>query len=480
MSRTNLLISLSIAIFVALMGVLLVPIESPWSYNTDEAIEFSRLFHTSLGFRLYSQVWSDHPPGWTWLLHLWSSIFGISLFASKGLALLLAAAAMVAFYWILRLFFDQMSAVFGILLFSSTARFLPAISSVTIDMPSLDLSLLGMAFFLYGLKGGSRWLVGLSGIFFAYAMTIKFFAVLPIFSLFVCSGLLAKHLGGHKHLKLRWLWLSVTVIGFALLMLTYWPFPYYHLVQFHTNARKFLASETLLKLFQRAFKTDVAFLLVSLASILLLLTRFKNQIWRVAVPVVWLGLMLVQFSVQRPVWWIYYPLIALPLTWIACLPFSQFLSQLRDARLNSIKKLQFFLPMILLIFWLLPIGQAYLRYFKEDAVLIANFRSNPTLLPQQELLDSVLQFSKNNKWILTDDGRILYRDYQSLSTRTNSLGSFYGFVKAPSSTASTAKRRLSVRANPKLLNVTLRPCRYLDEKAVILSVNFLALLEELS
>jgi len=59
--------------------------------------------------------------------------------------------------------------------------------------------------------------------------------------------------------------------------------------------------------------------------------------------------------------------------------------------------------MILLIFWLLPIGQAYLRYFKEDAVLIANFRSNPTLLPQQELLDSVLQFSKNNKWILTDD-----------------------------------------------------------------------------
>lgn len=255
------IISVLIVLLVFLMGILLTPFENRWYYNTDEAIEFSRLFHILQGFTLYSEVWSDHPPGWTWLLYIWTAVFGKSLLAAKILASLLAAAGMVAFYWILKLFFDRPTAIFGVLLFSSTARFLPAITAITIDMPSLALGLVGMIFFLYGLKGRTSWLMVLSGIIFAYAMTIKFFTALLIIVLFACSKIIAKHLEPTKpNPRLPWLWLGVVSIGFFLLMLTYWPFPYYHLVEFHKNARPFYGSETLFKLFKRASQTDIVFL----------------------------------------------------------------------------------------------------------------------------------------------------------------------------------------------------------------------------
>ena len=401
--RNDWLIGLAIAIGTIILGVLLIPIESPWSYNTDEAIELSRLFHTSLGFHLYSEIWSDHPPGWTWLLRGWTAIFGVSLLAAKGLALMMAAIGMLAFYWILRLFFDPVTAVFGIVLFSTTARFLPAINAATIDMPMLALSLIGMALFLYGLKNGSRWLVGASGVFFAYALTIKFFTTILIVTLFACSGILSRNIGGKEHLKLRWLWLLIIIAGFGLLMLTYWPFPHYHLVQFHTNARKFFGSETILKLLKRAWEKDYLFLILTAFSLLLVLTRLRSQIWRVLLPLVWLGLILLQFSLQRPVWWIYYPLIALPLSWIACLPFSKFLSHLRATDTLNIKNPRSLLPLLLLAIWLLPIGQVYIHYFREDAMEVAAFRTNPPIEPKQQLLESVLKFSNQNKWILTDD-----------------------------------------------------------------------------
>ncbi|NEQ71604.1 MAG: glycosyltransferase family 39 protein [Okeania sp. SIO2C9] len=408
------IISVLIVLLVILMGILLTPFEYKWFYNTDEAIEFSRLFHVLQGFTLYREVWSDHPPGWTWLLYIWTALFGRSLLAAKILALLLAAAGIVAFYWILKLFFDRPTAIFGVLLFSSTVRFLPAITVITIDMPSLALGIVGILLFLYGLKGKgkSSWLMVLSGIIFAYAMTIKFFTALLIVVLFGCSKIIAKHLEpNNPNFKFPWLWLGVILIGFFLLMLTYWPFPYYLLVEFHKNARPLYGSETLFKLFKRASQTDLVLLLVCLSSILLSVIRLRNQIWRVLIPLVLSGLMLLQFSVQRPVWWIYYPLIIFPLVWISCLPFWHFLSQLRNKNLSHTNKSKLLL-LILMIVWLFPIGQAFWRYSFETMPTVADLRSSTTVSPKQELFESVQKFSKNNKYILTDDA--MYAVYSQI------------------------------------------------------------------
>jgi 4-amino-4-deoxy-L-arabinose transferase-like glycosyltransferase len=407
--RKDWLIGAAIATLVILMIVFLTPFESGWAYNTDEAIEMSRVFHVSKGFKLYREVWSDHPPGWTWLLYAWSSVFGISLLAAKILAALLSALSMVAFYATLKLFFDRASAIFGILLFCSTARFVAAVSGITIDTPSLGLGWIGMSLFLYGLQSGSRALMIASGLCLAYAMTIKFFTALLIITLFGCTPIVAKHLGSPRAVRFPWLWLAVIAVGFLLLMLTYWPFPYYYLVEFHKNARGLFTSETLGKLFRRAARTDSVFLIVSAVSIAMVVTVFRRQLWRVIVPLVLLGLTLLQFSVQRPVWWIYYPLIAFPLAWIACLPFAESWKQVREGIGSGIKKPRFLFSLFLLMVWILPIGQGFSRYLFKDAREVAEFRSQAPAIPKQQLFESIQKNTNNDRWLLTDDALFALR-----------------------------------------------------------------------
>jgi hypothetical protein len=161
-----------------LIGVLaFFPFRFVFEFNPDEGNELMLARLVSEGRVLYAEVYSDHPPVFTYLLSWVFKLTGPGVLAGRLVVLACStlligcAAAYLWFSW------GKLHAVLGVCFLALLPYFVPLSSSVMIGLPAIALAL--AAFVSFALWHQSRWppWLAVSAATFALAVGTKLFAV---------------------------------------------------------------------------------------------------------------------------------------------------------------------------------------------------------------------------------------------------------------------------------------------------------------
>ena len=211
--------------FVLLM-LLFFPFRYRIEFDTDEGINAIKAMMVLRGYRLYSEIWSDQPPLFTFLLTVWFRAFGLRLTAARLMVLLFSAGQIALGTSYLRKNWGILAAVSGGLMLVLLPYFLRLSVSIMIGLPAIALA---VASFYMLAEWHSRPVLGrlvASGLLLGLSILTKgFTAVLvPIWLIGILANILRNptliRQGRHRWLgPAAWLTALGLVVGLGLLLI---------------------------------------------------------------------------------------------------------------------------------------------------------------------------------------------------------------------------------------------------------------------
>lgn len=174
------------AIYLAAM-LALYPFRDVFEFNPDEGIEAQKALMLQRGHALYSEMWDDQPPLFTYSLATMFRAFGSEVNHGRILVLVFAAAIVFAVYDVLRLRWGHAAAIAAVVLLPCTTFFMKLSVSVMAGLPAIALALLCVWGLLrWEMGGGVRWLVA-SGVVMGLSLVMKLFTgfLVPVFGLWI-------------------------------------------------------------------------------------------------------------------------------------------------------------------------------------------------------------------------------------------------------------------------------------------------------
>ena len=170
------------------------PYREVFALDLDEGINLMKALLVGRGFQLYSQIWSDQPPLFTYLLTGVFELFGYQVNVGRLLSLIFSSLLIWASVQYLRLVWGRLAALFGIALLVLLPGYLLYSVSVLIGLPSLTFAILAMlALTLWHKRRQPGWL-WLSGFIFSLSIFTKVMTafVIPIFVLGLITAEIAR------------------------------------------------------------------------------------------------------------------------------------------------------------------------------------------------------------------------------------------------------------------------------------------------
>jgi 4-amino-4-deoxy-L-arabinose transferase-like glycosyltransferase len=327
---------LSIGVPIAFFGVTgwIMPVAETLQFDPDEGIELAKVTLYNQGYTLYDQIWNDQPPLLTLLLAHWLNLFGHYIVAARLLTLSFAALLVGAFYNTLVLILGIRAALIGTLGLSLTFGFMRLSVSVMRGLPALALAMVAIYFLIWESCGrspksnpkpfgvvGSMGAIAVSGICLGLSLQLKFYTLLLVPACLLHLVLGVHWQNGFKSLKVRrfslvFLWLvtfGLTILAIGWLTHT---FNVQQLLGTHLDKSSQVAlqrepSWLILLMF---FTQDLDYSLLAGVGIYGLL---RQKIRWPILPLVWLLTVLIALAHYQPLWDHYYPLIAVPVVWLA-------------------------------------------------------------------------------------------------------------------------------------------------------------------
>jgi Dolichyl-phosphate-mannose-protein mannosyltransferase len=307
----------------------LVPIADTLQFDPDEGIELAKVILYSQGYTLYDQIWNDQPPLLTWFLAGWLKLFGTQIVAARLMILGFASLLVGAFYNSLRLILGLWPAFLGTLGLCLTLDFLRLSVSVMQGLPALALVMVSIYLLLRMTQTRpivNRMVVLASGICFGLSLQIKFYTLLLLPACFLHLALGESLQDWRKpnfrRLPFALLWLggcSGTAIAVGILSHS---FSATQLLGTHFDgaAQVALQREPSWQLLLMFLAQDLDYTLLAGVGIYLLL---KHQPQWPILPLVWLASVWVGLTYYQPLWYHYYPLISVPVVWLATYSLTQ-------------------------------------------------------------------------------------------------------------------------------------------------------------
>ncbi|MCX7594835.1 MAG: glycosyltransferase family 39 protein [Fischerella sp.] len=411
---------LSIVLFVGLVILIrFQPIAQTFEFDYDEGFNLMKAFLYSQGFALYTEIWNDQPPVFTILLSHWLKIFGNSIFAARLLTLLFSALLIWCFYQIIRLTIGSLAALVATILLFTSWLYIRLSISVMIGIPSLALAMLSIYFlYLYKINYYSLYLV-LSGGFLALSLQTKLFTLFLIpLILFELLILPSKYIDKLKNIAL---WLTSLVFVYILLGLQYQQFwNYEQLLVTHFNQPSDLRLENFnnLKYLNYMISQDYDYIFLAFIGIWAIFSKKqKNGIF----PFAWLVTATLILLKHQPIWYHYYPLLAIPICWLAAYGFDLFTDSVipkNHSKFNS--KFNFINLKILTIPYIFILILIYL-------IIITPPNPRGTVPKNMEIVQMVLKYKNSTQWIFTD----------------NPIYGFYAGLRVPPEIAVMSYKRLN-------------------------------------
>lgn len=170
------LICTSVACLVALL--LLSPWRSLAPIHQDEGYNLMKAFLLLNGHKLYSDVWSDQPPVFTYTLEVMFRIFGASLSVGRLLIIAYSTVLLTSLYWIIRRHLGVGIARIALCLLILNPMYIKLSAGVMIGLPAYSLSCLAVA--ILESKNCQTFAHAISGATMSLAVLTKFSATLAI------------------------------------------------------------------------------------------------------------------------------------------------------------------------------------------------------------------------------------------------------------------------------------------------------------
>ncbi len=392
------------------------PITQTFQFDYDEAFNLMKAFLYSQGFSLYTQIWNDQPPLFTVILSHWLNLFSQSIFAARFLVLLFSALLVWCFYQIIYRELGRIPALLATILLFTSWLYIRMSISVMIGIPALSLAMLSIYLLkLYKHNYQQLYLV-LSGICLALSLQTKMFTIflVPLMMLELID--FRKNINLNK-IKNLFIWLILLGIIYIFISFLYQQFGSQdQLIKSHLNQPLDTKIENFnnLEYLRYMISQDYDYIFLAFIGIgAILFRKQKNGLF----PLTWLGTAILILLKHRPIWYHYYPLLAIPICWLA----AYAIALLRDSfsknwhgNFNSmnIKKLIF--PCLAIVTF---IG------------LIIVTPPNPigSVPKNTELMQLVLKYKTSTHWMFTD----------------NSIYAFYAGLRVPPEIAVMSYKRLN-------------------------------------
>ena len=298
-------------------------------FDRDEGFTLIKAWLLGQGHPLYSQIWSDQPPGMTVLLMPVIKVFGNSLFACRCFVGLFAAMLVAGFYSLVRHTASAGAAFIAALLLFFSPDFVGLMGSVMIGLPSLACAVLAAKFLLdYGRTREKRFFF-ISLLCYCLSLQIKFITVIYLPGLLIPllmgpDGETRLSLKGKK-IKPALAWMSLLMLITAAAILCFAGSNWRQLVGPHVGVQAF--GETNPEISRRV-TTRILLSFLPLAPLLLLSglkwRRRRPAYW--LVPFIWFACAMFFLLVHKPIRYHYAVNLAIPAAWLAALALPQDLS----------------------------------------------------------------------------------------------------------------------------------------------------------
>lgn len=291
-----------------------------WIYS-DEGYNVMKALLLDRGYTLYSQIWSDQPPLFTYLLAFLYRVNGPTVFASRVLVLLFSCLLIWAAVQYLRLAWGNAAALVGALMIVLLPFFPSLSASALVGQPSLALAMVS----LLALGAWHRWRAGftliLSAIALGASLLTKLYTafLIPVFF----TGLILAELyvpskerdwANILRLALSWLLTLVIFTGIAGLILI-GPNNVLQLIQPHMAAAQadFSAGT---QNYPITFYLRDGWAILLLAGIGAAYTLIQRR-WLMFYPLAWMAAALLILLFLRPVWFHHQMLVTIPAALLA-------------------------------------------------------------------------------------------------------------------------------------------------------------------
>jgi len=206
-------------LFLAAM-YLFFPYRERFEFDPDEGLNAMKALLVARGYPLYSQVWSDQPPLFTYLLAATIRFFGHDIDAARTLVLLLSMLLLAAMAHFLRLSWGYWHAIAGSILTVLLPFYTTLSVSVMLALPVLTFAMFSLMFLtMWHKQRQSVWLV-LSAIALGFSILTKLLTAFlaPIFVLGLLladNGELNKPIPKLRRFRAAFIW-SLVFIPIAL------------------------------------------------------------------------------------------------------------------------------------------------------------------------------------------------------------------------------------------------------------------------
>ncbi len=405
----NILFQLStILLFIILViSIRFEPITQTFQFDYDEGFNLMKAFLYSKGFSLYSQIWNDQPPLFTVILSNWLKLFGDSIFTARLLTLLFSAVLIWCFYQIIFLELGKFAALVGAILLFTSWLYIRLSISVMIGIPSLALAMLSIYLLkIYKHKSNNLYLT-LSAGCLALSLQTKLFTVflipLILFDLLASDnklkGIQKNRIVSFKHIGL---WLIVLGSVYSLFGVLYQQFDNQEqLILTHLKQPQNLEVENFhnLKYLGYMIHQDYDYIFLAFIGIWAIVSQ-KNKDG--LLPFSWLVTSTLILLNHQPLWYHYYPLLAIPICWLAAygvaLLYNLFSRSLhKDLQTINIKKI--LIPFSLIVILI-------------SLIIMTPPNPRGSVPKNLELMKMVEKYKYFTNWVFTDNP--MYAFYNDL------------------------------------------------------------------
>jgi hypothetical protein len=288
------------------------PFREIFQYDLDEGGQAMKALLLARGYSLYSEIWSDQPPVFTYLQAGGIRAFNADVDDARVLVMLFSTALLAAAAHTLRLHWGLGHALCGVVLIAMLPYFTSLSAAVMVGLPAISFAVMALAAHVAWHQQRKHIYLIVSALFLSLSIFTKLFTVIlaPIFVIGILVDERArqgKSFVWRDLLRPALVWaLFFAAFSLAAALLMIGPANLGELLFTHLNARDMVADNAPISWYLR--DSWPVLLLAGVGSLLVILERRWLSLYWIA----WVGSAYLLLSVHRPVFFHHQLLVTVP------------------------------------------------------------------------------------------------------------------------------------------------------------------------
>jgi Dolichyl-phosphate-mannose-protein mannosyltransferase len=388
---------------------LFFPYRERFEFDQDEGVEAMKALLLARGHPLYSEVWSEQPPLFTYLLAACFRVFGPDIDMARSLVVLLSTLLLAASAQLLRSTWGNLHAIAGVLLIFLLPFYTALSASAMVGLPAIAFAVLSLlALTAWHSRRQERWLL-LSALVLALSVLTKLFTAFlaPIFVLGILLDERARQrqvVSWYKLLRPALLWclgFAIVVLGCGLLIVG--PENLRQLLSTHLVASQSQAyiGSVIAQPISWHLREAWPILLLGLPGSAFVLLRRR---WISLYLIAWTLVAYVTLSFYAPVWYHHQLLVTIPAAMLAAIAVGEALRSIpRIANSRAFLSANTFLTALSLIGFIIALANRaplVLPDFYRPPVFVTHAAHAPW--PEQMFLTKMSNHAPETHWVVTD------------------------------------------------------------------------------